>query len=258
MDDFAFESAYERLCKSLDVSTQVQLAAKLSISQPSISNASKRKTLPEAWLTTAQTKYNVCPLWVKAGTGAMGHTRGALSTFPAQEDTVCGTLEKTLGAVGHTSEALDTYPVQEDTVCDTLKEAPLVYESATPVYSCQCEYVEQKPFPKLHVLHRTSLPPNCVKEGICVLYYELTAFEPQIKKNAYVGIDTTQTRILSGEVYAIFTPLEGLALKRIFPAPNQSGYILQVDSATHRDTYMSAKQLSARIFGRMTWTLNYV
>lgn len=65
----AFAAAYERIQTALGVRTQVELAGRLGIRQSSISDAKRRASIPDTWLTRLVVDYNLSPVWVLRGTG---------------------------------------------------------------------------------------------------------------------------------------------------------------------------------------------
>lgn len=60
----------QRVYEITGTRTQVQLAEVLGIKQSSISDAIKRKCLPDSWLVTLYRKYKVNPDWLLTGEGS--------------------------------------------------------------------------------------------------------------------------------------------------------------------------------------------
>lgn len=64
-----FEEAYQRVFEVFGVRTQTELAEKLEIRQSSISDAKKRKSIPDGWLIKAIVEEGVHPRWIMTGQG---------------------------------------------------------------------------------------------------------------------------------------------------------------------------------------------
>lgn len=45
-----------------------------------------------------------------------------------------------------------------------------------------------------------------------MFHIESDSFSPLVRRGAYVGVDTSRTHPISGEVYAVYMPHEGVAL----------------------------------------------
>ncbi len=229
---------YARLFKALNVQTQAALGKKLNITQPSISKARKDGRIPQKWLDKALTLYNVNPQWVMQGLGprllSPASNAGGFDALPLKNE-------------GQASESLAC--LEENTLSSAQKRQ---------VFSCQCKYEDGVDFPELIPLFSDFFPQQFAKEHLCILYYELPFFEPTVMQGAYVAIDTQKTYVHCGKIYAIFSPLEGLSLKRVLPSPDDSGYILRVDNDLSQDIILSKELLEKRLFGQVVWVCQYV
>ena len=65
----SFDEQMERLFHSTKARTQAELAAVLGITQPSLSDAKKRKAIPADWLVTLMQTMRVNPEWIITGMG---------------------------------------------------------------------------------------------------------------------------------------------------------------------------------------------
>lgn len=65
-----FDEAMERIKKATGTRTQVELAGLLNIRQSSISDAKRRKSIPDNWLVALYEQYGLNPAWIKSGQGA--------------------------------------------------------------------------------------------------------------------------------------------------------------------------------------------
>ncbi|MEA4857080.1 MAG: helix-turn-helix domain-containing protein [Solidesulfovibrio sp.] len=80
-----FEEAMERIRNTTGLRTQVQLAACLDIRQSSISDAKRRDNIPDSWLMGLYEKYDLNPVWIKTGQGAVYLMGDPDRTGPAKE-----------------------------------------------------------------------------------------------------------------------------------------------------------------------------
>jgi len=69
-DETDFEWAMERIRKITGTRTQVELAALLDIRQSSISDAKRRRTIPDGWLVKLLGQFGASPVWILTGEGA--------------------------------------------------------------------------------------------------------------------------------------------------------------------------------------------
>lgn len=61
---------FDRIAEATGARTQVALAEVLEVRQSSISDAMRRKALPDSWLVTLLEKHQLNPVWIKTGFGA--------------------------------------------------------------------------------------------------------------------------------------------------------------------------------------------
>lgn len=59
---------------------------------------------------------------------------------------------------------------------------------------------------------KIALPQSYVNAQTLVFHIESDSFSPLVRRGAYVGVDTSRTHPISGEVYAVYMPHEGVAL----------------------------------------------
>lgn len=75
---------------------------------------------------------------------------------------------------------------------------------------------------------------------------------------AYVGVDTSRTHPISGEVYAVYMPHEGVALKRLFLDGDHDRFILRTEQPAHPGVALLPQDCPGRILGRVSWVLQNV
>lgn len=73
-----------------------------------------------------------------------------------------------------------------------------------------------------------------------------------------MGVDTTRTHPISGEIYAVFMPHEGVALKRLFLDGDQERFILRTEQPSHPGVALLPQDCQERILGRLSWVLQHI
>jgi phage repressor protein C with HTH and peptisase S24 domain len=85
-----------------------------------------------------------------------------------------------------------------------------------------------------------------------------SSMEPLIHKNAFVGLERDQANVLSGEIYGIQVPYEGLIIRRVFLEPEQGRLILRSENERHGDQVFSYEDYAEKIVGRVIWVMQEV
>ena len=127
--------------------------------------------------------------------------------------------------------------------------------SIVTVYSMAFAPSEDESSTQLEAIAKLAVPLSYAKQGIQVLRVDATSMEPIIMKGSHVGIDTAQKNIISGELYGIYMPFEGVVLKRVYIDGDNARFILRSDNPNHPEQYIPIAQRSERIFGRVVWML---
>lgn len=91
-----------------------------------------------------------------------------------------------------------------------------------------------------------------------VFHIESDSFSPLVRRGAYVGVDTSRTHPISGEVYAVYMPHEGVALKRLFLDGDHDRFILRTEQPAHPGVALLPQDCPGRILGRVSWVLQNV
>ena len=225
----AFAEIYERIKLATNSRTQVELAEVLDIRQSSISDAKRRNSVPGDWFMKLFEKFGLNPDWLKQGVGPMylrteqGYIPQDAPASLAESAAHYGDVQAK-GAVG-------------------------------PVYDMRCAYSDAKPHPQLELSGKISLPSAFLREGLQVVRMRGENMTPFIKSGAYVGVDTRDTDPVSGRVYALFAPNEGLVLRRVFLSGTQDGYVLLSEAEDFPETMISPDLLMKRMLGRAAWVL---
>lgn len=110
-----------------------------------------------------------------------------------------------------------------------------------------CDLDQLEPIGLIHI------PIEYNGPTITVLQIRGTSMEPHIKDGAHVGIDRADRRIISGELYAIYIPHEGIVVKRLYLGPEQ--ITIKSDNPLFPDQVMSIDKINWDTFvqGRVKW-----
>ncbi len=231
-----FEEVFERIKHATNTRTQVELANVLDIRQSSISDAKRRNSVPADWCMKLFERFGLNPDWLKKGTGPM-YLRTEMGYAPVEA-----------------TAALNTY---EDVA---LYSDPDAKSEIVSVYSMQRwpdleagDQANSAAGPK--VVGKLSVPLSYAVPGLKVFQLDSTSMEPLIRKGAYVGVDTTQKQAVSGELYAIRLPYEGLVMKRVFLGP-AGELFLRAENPQHPELTLTTDKIGEALAGRVVWTLN--
>ncbi|MBE6442237.1 MAG: helix-turn-helix domain-containing protein [Desulfovibrio sp.] len=224
-----FEEIYERIKLATNCRTQVELADVLDIRQSSISDAKRRDSVPGDWYMKLFEKYGLNPDWLKQGVGPM-YLRTEQGYVP--ED-----------APASVAESAAHYG-------DVMARSGII-----SVYDGKCGYRDEASRPSLSVVGKISLPLSLTGGGVQVLRVRSGNMSPFIVEGAYVGVNTLDTDVISGRIYALFAPNEGVVLRRVFLNGEQDGYVLRSEASNFPETQLTAELLGKRLLGRVTWVL---
>lgn len=224
-----FDEIFERVKLATNTRTQVELAEVLDIRQSSISDAKRRNSVPSDWYMKLFEKFGLNPDWLKKGVGPM-----YLRTEEGYEP-VDGP------AAGHVFE-------------DSAKFGdPDARNTVVTVYSMQA--IESDGERRLKGVGKLSIPQSFSSNTIQVVRMDAAGMEPLIHKGAYIGIDSEQKNIVSGEIYGVYVPYEGLSLKRIFLDADNNRFILRSENKDHPEQYLSVDKYADSVAGRVVWVL---
>jgi len=91
--------------------------------------------------------------------------------------------------------------------------------------------------------------------NIQVLSIRGNSMEPTIMDGAHVGIDVTEREIISGQMYAVFIPHEGIVVKRIWMGPELIKISSDNPSAPDHDMIADRINWDTFVQGRVKWTV---
>lgn len=226
----SFDEVFERIKLSTHTRTQVELAEVLDIRQSSISDAKRRNSVPSDWYMKLFEKFGLNPDWLKKGVGPM-YLRTEQGYEPL-EGPVAGRVFEDSAKFGD----------------------PDARNAVVTIHSMQCETGDNGER-LLKGVGKLSIPQSFAGTHIQVLRVETSGMEPLIRKGAYVGLDSSQKNILSGEIYGVFVPYEGISLKRLFLDAANNRFVMRSENQSHPEQYLPVDKRTDSIMGRVAWVL---
>lgn len=228
-----FDNIFERIKLATNTRTQMELAEVLEIRQSSISDAKRRNSVPAEWYMKLFESFGLSPDWLKKGDGPMFlRTDQGYTPVNAPSDGAAG--NKLFEGAGQYSE-------------------PDAKNIVVPVYSPLEAYNPESPAQSVGKLN---IPMSFAHQGLYVIRVEASSMEPCIRRGAYASLDTTQNTVVSGELYGVNLPYEGVVIKRVYlDAPNNC-YILRSDNPAHPESTVAIDSSGPTfIVGRVAWIL---
>lgn len=225
-----FQKVYDRVRFATNTKTQAELANILEIRQSSISDAKRRDSVPPEWYMKLFEKFGLNPDWIKQGIGPM-YLRTEQGYIPRELPL----------------EGVHEVPIHYG---DPISKSVL-----TTVYSMGYDYDGGTSIPMLQPIGKIALPHPYTGSNIRVFRTESDIFLPLIRRSAYLGININSTHPISGEIYAILMPHEGVVLKRLFLNTGRNGFQLCMDQIDSQENFLPAEECITRILGRLSWIL---
>ncbi len=226
----SFDEVFERIKLSTNTRTQVELADVLDIRQSSISDAKRRNSVPADWYMKLFERFGLNPDWLKKGTGPM-YLRTEHGYQPVDAP-----------LAGHVSEDSMFYG------------DPDAKSTVVTVYAMHGEQTAHSELPSIGQ-SKLNVPQSFMAPGIQVFKLEAASMEPLIHKGAFVALDTQQKNILSGELYGVFIPYEGIAIRKVFLDAQNQRFILRSENPALPEQYLPLGEHLPSIAGRVTWVL---
>ncbi|EGJ48844.1 helix-turn-helix domain-containing protein [Desulfocurvibacter africanus] len=221
----SFDEVLDRIKKATGARTQVELANLLGIRQSSISDAKRRNSVPADWYMKLYRSLGLNPEWLSDGIEPMYLKPGM------GEAHVASMAEP---AVGYGKSPARSRVVNVSSMTG----------ASTKEGSWQPDFISQ-----------LAIPETFYRPTLLALKIEGSGMEPLIRRGAYVGLDMDQRRILSGELYGVHVPHEGLVLKRVFFDAENNRFILRSENPIHPEQYLSPELKDKQLVGRIVWVL---
>ena len=225
----AFADVYERIKMATNCRTQMELAAVLDIRQSSISDAKRRNTIPGDWFMKLFERFGLNPDWLKQGAGPM-YLRTDKGYVPTEK------LDGLAEDPAHFGD-----PQSHSVIC--------------PVFAMSCPYSDSKPRPEFAPAGRLAVPGSLHREGLMVFQMHGDNMIPLLPQNAHFGVDSADQDMISGKMYALFAPHEGVIVRKLFLDGEQEAYLLRSESAQYPETRLTPQQFKKRLLGRVIWIM---
>ncbi|WP_027186131.1 LexA family transcriptional regulator [Desulfovibrio inopinatus] len=220
-----FDEAIERIKKATGTRTQVELAKILDIRQSSISDAKRRKSIPSDWLIKLFRSHGLNPDWITSGQEPQCLKDGLVTPIAVSES---GAI---FGADRPKFKNVDV--------------------SAMSGLSEDGQWCEQH-------IESIAIPTHFTRKSLLVVKMDGTSMEPLIRHGAYVGIDRENTWLRSGEIYALYIPVEGLVIKRVTVDYESKRIILHSQNPDLQDQFLPLEGSPERVIGRVIWVFQEI
>lgn len=221
-----FDEALERIKKATGTRTQVQLAEILNIRQSSISDAKRRSSIPAEWYIKLYKTHGLNPDWLAEGIEPvyLKPEKGKVSA-----DNILSETTAQYGQVQSRGRVVQVSSMAGD--------------------AADSESWEPQQIGELNI------PETFYRSSIIVIKAEGSSMEPVVKRNAFVGVDETQKRLMAGDIYAVHVPHQGVVIRRVFFDPENSRFILRPEDPQHPELYVSVEDQVRYVVGRVIWVM---
>ena len=221
-----FDKIFERAKLATKTRTQMELATLLGIRQSSISDAKRRNSVPADWYMKLFESYNLNPFWLKYGAGPMYLHVGGSYVEPEQAPASC---ENAAPHDGQNARGI-----------------------VVSVHAGQEYYDPESPAVSIGYL---SIPLPFMRSGLYVIRFDASSMEPFVRKGAYVGLDTRQQSLLSGELYGVNMPHEGIVIRRIYIDSPNGNMVLKSENPAHPEITLPIAEQRDRVVGLVCWIM---
>jgi phage repressor protein C with HTH and peptisase S24 domain len=182
MPKFTFNTFYKRVSEALGLRSQLELAAKLGLNRSAISQAKKKKEVPDKWVLNLYRRYGLNPDWVETGKGRIFIKQSAAGDKEPEHSVV----RKVRARLSAGDGSFETSP------------------EISGHYLFQSEWLKRK---------------GQVSEMV-LMDISGNSMEPELKNGDTVLIDISQKDILAGLLYAIGID-DTIMVKRIEKHPGK-------------------------------------
>lgn len=212
-----FEQFMSLVKESFGELTQQDLAELLGVKQPTVSAAKRRGRVPLSWIIRLRR--------------LLGNEQWPA---PPPEDSSFP------GLLGETAKK---------------NLARLREHAGKPVrvYGTKCEWPAGRKSPVLPIVGYETLSRRFVDDGVLVFRVESPAMRDTLGDCALVGVDAEDHTPVSGALFAVHMPGEGVIVRRFSHAGSK--VLLCTDQASLPPFEMSEKELEKRMMGRCLWAI---
>lgn len=226
-----YDQIMQRLRFVTRTRTQAELATVLEIKQSSISDAKKRHSIPSDWYMKLFENFGVNPDWLKKGIGPI---------YLRTEEGYCAS-HRELQATN-----------------SNFLTGSFVGSEIVKVYSMHSNYTKEiLILTEDSCIEKIVIPKSYAKNSIIVFQTYNDEALPLVRKNSYIGIDTSSVCPISGEFFAINIPYEGIVLRKIFWNQEEKRFVLRSENAEFPQISISLEQKEC-ILGRLCWVMQKI
>ena len=222
-----FSDVFKRIKQATNRTTQIELAELLEIRQSSISDAKKRNSVPAHWVLTLFRKYGLNPDWVLNGTNPM-YLRPATG-YGVDAASDAGLLQEEHAAYGKDYSHPTSVKVHASAIVNG--EVGLV------------------------VVDNLTIPMPLHTRGLLVLRLDDKSMEPTVRKGAFVGIDTMNKRLSSGELFGVVLPHEGHSVRLAIVDNSAEKLLLRSCNTDIPDQTVPLCDHEKFVAGRVHWVI---
>ena len=222
-----FSDVFKRIKQATNRNTQIDLAELLEIRQSSISDAKKRNSVPAHWVLTLYRKFGLNPDWVLSGTSPM-YLRSSPG-FSSDAASEAGLLQEEHAAYGRDYSLPTSVKVHASAITDG--KLGLV------------------------AVDNLSIPMPLHTKGLLVLRIDDKSMEPGIRKGAFVGLDTMNKRLSSGELFGVIMPHEGHTIRQAIVDYSMGKLLLRAGNTDIPDQTVPLLDYEQYIAGRVHWVI---
>lgn len=99
------------------------------------------------------------------------------------------------------------------------------------------------------------VPAYLINDSIITIKVKSSSMEPTIMEDAYIGVDRLDRELISGKLYAVFIPHEGIVVKRLYIDVGR--IILRSDNMLFPELSVAFEDIPADnfILGRVQWVI---
>lgn len=234
--------------------SQKDLAHRIGITQPSLSELETGKSLSTSYIASIARACGVDAFWLESGRGEMlNPLESAFKVSDVKGGYSLNSEENT------TDPRLLTYPgmmpiaAWDDStpLDDDEAEVPFLKEVELAAGSGKYAITESNTKTKLRfgksTLRNKGINPNKI---VCVTV-KGNSMEPAILDGATVGVDTENTTIVDGKIYAIAIDDELLRVKLLYRLSNGQVRVRSFNREEYEDEVYDLKDI--RVIGRVFW-----
>lgn len=254
----AFDETYERMKSATNARTQMELAEMLEIGQSSISDAKRRKSIPAEWFLRLHDKFGLNIDWLRGKDVPMYDVAAPQPRMPVEESSPLQQNRTSENGFGAMAPSVCAFTESGDNFLVALvrEDAPALPSSKgvmLRVYETACDYEDGMSEPEFTVRDHILFPEFLIEKGTRVFVVDSDVMAPTLRKGAHVGV--AKSHLVSGEVYAVLMPLEGVAFRRIVQDTESGMFVLSFDQPGLQSSRLSATTLQSRLLGKVIWTV---